>query len=129
MVNAFWGRVCSARCGCDCGSEWIYGGESEFALTLKLRHAEVLFYLSTARIFHCIIVWYNQGMERNPRVVAHQPKRVATSIKIQPELAEYLEWLSETLQRDRTFLINAIVSEHAYRHRNKMPPPLKIIPM
>jgi hypothetical protein len=32
-------------------------------------------------------------------------------------------------QRDRTFVINAIVSEHAQRHRGKVPPPLRIIPM
>jgi hypothetical protein len=62
----------------------------------------------------------------------HQPhrrgiRRIATSIKIEPEIAEYLERLSEQLQRDRTFLINAIVSEHAQRYRGKLPPPLRII--
>jgi len=58
------------------------------------------------------------------------PRRVATSIRIQPEVAAYLEWLAEHLQRDRTFLINAIISEHAQIHRGKpLPPPLRIIPM
>jgi hypothetical protein len=46
---------------------------------------------------------------------------------MEPEVAEYLGRLAECLQRDRTFLINAIVSEHAYRHRGKVPPPVRII--
>ncbi|MEJ7605158.1 MAG: hypothetical protein WKF37_02580 [Bryobacteraceae bacterium] len=49
-------------------------------------------------------------------------KRVPTSVRIEPEVAAYLQWLSEQLQRDRTFLINAIVSEHAQQHRGKVPP-------
>ncbi len=56
-------------------------------------------------------------------------RRIATSIKIEPDVADYLQWLATHLQRDRTFLINAIVSEHAQRHRGQVPPPLKIIPM
>ena len=56
-------------------------------------------------------------------------KPVATSIKIEPDLADYLQWLAEGLQRDRTFIINAIVSEHAVRYRGKVPPPLRIISM
>gem|GEM_PF-6165991 len=52
---------------------------------------------------------------------------MATSIKIDPEVAEYLQQLAERLQRDRTFLINAIVSEHAHQHRGRLPPPLRII--
>lgn len=53
--------------------------------------------------------------------------RPQTSIKMEPEVAEYLAQLAEYMQRDRTFLINAIVSEHAYRYRGKLPPPLQII--
>ncbi|MCE9608828.1 MAG: hypothetical protein K8R23_01240 [Chthoniobacter sp.] len=53
--------------------------------------------------------------------------RPQTSIKMEPEVAEYLERLAELMQRDRTFLINAIVSEHAHRHRGKLPPRLQII--
>ena len=53
--------------------------------------------------------------------------RPQTSIKMEPEVAEYLAHLAQCLQRDRTFLINAIVSEHAHRHRGKLPPPLQII--
>lgn len=56
-------------------------------------------------------------------------RRVPTSIKMAPEVADYLERLADQLQRDRTFLINAIVSEHAQRYRGKLPPPLRIIPM
>jgi hypothetical protein len=56
-------------------------------------------------------------------------RRIATSIKIEPEVAAYLQWLADQLQRDRTFLINAIVSEHAQLHRGKVPQPLIIIPM
>jgi len=56
-------------------------------------------------------------------------RRVAASIKMEPEVAAYLQWLADQLQRDRTFLINAIVSEHAQRYRGKLPPPLKIISM
>jgi len=56
-------------------------------------------------------------------------KRFPTSVRIEPELAVYLDWLAEQLQRDRTFLINAIVSEHAEKHRGQVPPPLKIISM
>ena len=53
--------------------------------------------------------------------------RPQTSIKMEPEVAEYLAVLAEQMQRDRTFLINAIVSEHAFRHRGRLPPPLQII--
>lgn len=48
---------------------------------------------------------------------------------MEPEVADYLQRLADQLQRDRTFLINAIVSEHAQRHRGEVPPPLRIIPM
>jgi hypothetical protein len=54
-------------------------------------------------------------------------QRRQTSIKMEPEVAEYLAQLADAMQRDRTFLINAIVSEHAYRYRGKLPPPLQII--
>jgi hypothetical protein len=57
-------------------------------------------------------------------------KRVPTSIKLAPQVAEYLQWLSEALQRDRSFLINAIISEHAQKNRDRVPPPpLQIISM
>ena len=46
---------------------------------------------------------------------------------MEPEVAQYLALLAEQMQRDRTFLINAIVSEHAYRYRGKLQPPLQII--
>ncbi len=68
-------------------------------------------------------------MELENRSVVVRNKRVPTSVRIEPDVADYLQWLSEQLQRDRTFLINAIVSEHAQQHRGKVPPPLKIIPM
>ena len=68
-------------------------------------------------------------MERTTKRHGVKEQRVATSIKIEPEVAEYLRLLAEQMQRDRTFLINAIVSEHAQRHRGKLPPPLRIIPM
>ena len=68
-------------------------------------------------------------MERAIRGHVIKSRRVATSIKIEPEVAEYLRLLAEQMQRDWTFLINAIVSEHAQRHRGKLPPPLRIIPM
>jgi hypothetical protein len=63
--------------------------------------------------------------------IEERPKarRVAASIKMEPEVAEYLQWLAQQLQRDRTFLTNAIVSEHAQLHRGKLPSPLKITPM
>ena len=56
-------------------------------------------------------------------------RRVPASIKMEPEVANYLQWLADQLQRDRTFLINAIVSEHAQLHQGKVAPPLKIISM
>ncbi len=68
-------------------------------------------------------------METKPKRREGNARRVATSIKIEPEVAEYLQQLAEQMQRDRTFLINAIVSEHAHHHRGKLPPPLRIIPM
>ena len=68
-------------------------------------------------------------MERIKKAHGGTSRRVATSIKIEPEVAEYLRLLAEEMQRDRTFLINAIVSEHAQRYRGKLPPPLRIIPM
>lgn len=68
-------------------------------------------------------------MERIKKGHEGRTRRVATSIKIEPEVAEYLRLLAEQMQRDRTFLINAIVSEHAQRHRGKLPPPLRIITM
>ena len=68
-------------------------------------------------------------MERTTIRHGGRARRVATSIKIEPEVAEYLRLLAEQMQRDRTFLINAIVSEHAHQHRGKLPPPLRIIPM
>ena len=56
-------------------------------------------------------------------------KRIPTSIKMEPEVAAYLQQLSEQLQRDRTFLINAIVSEHAMRTKGEPLQPLRIILM
>jgi hypothetical protein len=78
-----------------------------------------------------------QGKESGQFAVAAQglrraapKKRVPTSIKLAPDVAEYLQWLSEALQRDRTFLINAIISEHAQKNRDRLPPPpLQIISM
>jgi predicted transcriptional regulator len=67
-------------------------------------------------------------METKRKRKKKMPK-VPTSIKMEPEVADYLGWLANQFQRDRTFLINAIISEHAQRHRGKVPPPLRIIPM
>ncbi len=80
-------------------------------------------------VFQSIFLWYSNFMERNTDRQNGRARRVATSIKIEPEVAEYLQLLAEQLQRDRTFLINAIVSEHAQQNRGKLPPPLRIIPM
>jgi len=66
-------------------------------------------------------------MEKITKKKEAKARRVATSIKIDPEVAEYLQQLADRLQRDRTFLINAIVSEHAHQHRGRLPPPLRII--
>lgn len=73
-------------------------------------------------------VCYHVGMDQIPERKV-KTRRVPASIKMEPEVADYLQWLAEQLQRDRTFLINAIVSEHARSHRGKVPPPLRIIPM
>lgn len=66
-------------------------------------------------------------MEKRKEKKGRKMLRPQTSIKMEPEVAEYLALLAEQMQRDRTFLINAIVSEHAYRYRGKLPPPLQII--
>ena len=68
-------------------------------------------------------------MERGLKREVIKARRIATSIKMEPEVAEYLRLLAERMQRDRTFLINAIVSEHAHRYRGKLPPPPQIIRM
>ena len=67
-------------------------------------------------------------MERRIKRKA-RTRRFHACIRIEGELAEYLERLAEELPRDRTFLINAIISEYAQRHRGKLAPPLRIIPM
>jgi hypothetical protein len=67
------------------------------------------------------------AMEKRKANKGRRIERPQTSIKMEPEVAEYLELLARSMQRDRTFLINAIVSEHAHRYRGKLPPPLRII--
>jgi hypothetical protein len=66
-------------------------------------------------------------MEKRKAKKGRRTPRPQTSIKMEPDVAEYLGHLADQMQRDRTFLINAIVCEHALRHRNKLPPPLRII--
>ena len=43
-------------------------------------------------------------MERAKRKQVVKTKAVTTNVRIDPEVAAYLQWLSEHLQRDRTFL-------------------------
>ena len=66
-------------------------------------------------------------MEVNPKEKERKLKGPPTTIRMEPEVAAYLQLLSERYQRDRTFVINAIISEHAHRHRGKLPDPLRII--
>jgi hypothetical protein len=66
-------------------------------------------------------------MEMDLKRKERKLKGPPTTIRMEPEVAEYLRLLSERLQRDRTFVVNAIISEHAQRHRGKLPDPLRII--
>lgn len=68
-------------------------------------------------------------MVNGPQLKKERIKRPQTTIKMEPEVAEYLALLSDRLQRDRTFLINAIILEHARKHGGKLPPPQPVIPM
>lgn len=44
-----------------------------------------------------------------------KPKRINTGVVLDPDVAAYLEELGKQEDRDRSWLINAIVREHAER--------------
>jgi len=48
--------------------------------------------------------------------MAKKPKRINTGVTLEPDVIDYLESLGKREDRDRSWLINAIVREHAQRN-------------
>jgi len=53
--------------------------------------------------------------------------RFTSGVSFDPDVLEYLQLLGEQHQRPRSFIINAIVREHAQRTRDKKPSPVAVI--
>lgn len=55
------------------------------------------------------------------------PKPITTGVKLWPETVRYLQALADSQLRDRSFLINVIVLQHARENRGKIPEPIRVI--